>query len=146
MSHETAAEQLEGRILARLVDAGFRLTEPRRAIARSVAEQAGQFTAEAVWEQVRPRGVGRATVFRTLDTLAELGVLSRMHVDGCHRYTVCDLAHHHHLVCSACGRVAEVDAHEIEREIRRLAERHGFRLERHQLEFVGRCAPCQASA
>jgi Fur family ferric uptake transcriptional regulator len=136
-------------IIGRLAREGHRLTTPRQAIIKLVAPRNDHFSAQEVWDEVRSqyRGIGRATVFRTLDLLAELGVLNRIHTgDGCHRYTVCETRHHHHLMCVECGKVASLEAGGIEQQIRRMAGEAGFELLTHHLELIGRCATCRRRA
>ena len=149
--HEVVAEEPAEladatRIIDRLTREGHRLTTPRQAIIKLVAPRQDHFSAQEVWDEVRERysGIGRATVFRTLDLLTELGVLNRIHTgDGCHRYTVCETTHHHHLMCVECGTVSSLEAAGIESQIRRLATEAGFDLLTHHLELVGRCASCR---
>jgi len=132
-------------IIGQLTKEGHRLTTPRQAIIRMVAPRQDHFSAQEVWEDVksRYRGIGRATVFRTLDLLTELGVLNRIHTgDGCHRYTICETKHHHHLMCVSCGTVLPLEAAGIEGQIRKMAADAGFDLLTHHLELVGRCASC----
>lgn len=133
-------------MLRRLGDEGLRLTDQRALVVRSVAEKDGAFTAEALVDELRPRGVGRATVYRALELLEKQGMLTRVHLDTCHGYTVCDEGHHHHLVCSGCNAVFSVDATGVESEIRRLAAALKFRVDTHTLEFSGLCENCQARA
>jgi len=136
-------------IIDRLTREGHRLTTPRQAIIKLVAPRSDHFSAQEVWDEVRGqyRGIGRATVFRTLDLLAELGVLNRIHTgDSCHRYTVCDTRHHHHLMCVECGQVMPLEASGIEQQIRRMAGEAGFELLTHHLELIGRCASCRQQA
>lgn len=136
-------------IIGQLTREGHRLTTPRQAIITMVAPRQDHFSAQEVWDEVRSRhrGIGRATVFRTLDLLTELGVLNRIHTgDGCHRYTVCDTRHHHHLMCVECGTVIALEAGGIEGQIRRMASEAGFDLLTHHLELVGRCAACRGRA
>ncbi len=150
--HEIVAEERADladatQIINRLAKQGHRLTTPRQAIIKLVAPRQDHFSAQEVWDEVRERnsGIGRATVFRTLDLLTELGVLNRIHTgDGCHRYTVCETKHHHHLMCVECGTVSSLEAAGIENQIRRLASDAGFDLLTHHLELVGRCANCRA--
>ena len=132
-------------MLRRLDAQGYRMTGPRARVVETIADQSGAFTAEGLVDCLKPEGVGRATVYRSLELLEHLGVLTRMHLDrdGCHGYTVCDEGHHHHLVCSQCHDVVPVDATEVEQEIQRLAERLKFRVDTHTLEFAGRCERCQ---
>src|SRR5919205_3646989 len=116
-------------IIERIAKQGHRLTTPRQTIVKLVAPRQDYFSAQEIWDEVQSqhRGIGRATVFRTLDLLVDLGVLNRVHVgDGCHRYTVCETSHHHHLMCTECGSVTAVEAHAIEKQIPRLARDPGF--------------------
>lgn len=134
-------------IFGRIANQGHRLTTPRQDIVRLVAPRRDSFSAQEIWDTVkeRRRGIGRATVFRTLDLLVELGVLSRVHVgEGCHRYVVCETGHHHHLMCVDCGSVAAFNADAIEAQIRQMAGAAGFDLLAHHLELIGRCAACRA--
>ena len=136
-------------IIGQLTREGHRLTTPRQAIIKMVAPRQDHFSAQEVWDDVRSRysGIGRATVFRTLDLLTELGVLNRIHTgDGCHRYTVCETKHHHHLMCVECGTVIALEAGGIEGQIRRIASEAGFDLLTHHLELVGRCSACRKRA
>jgi Fur family transcriptional regulator, ferric uptake regulator len=136
-------------IIERIAKEGHRLTTPRQTIVKLVAPRQDYFSAQEIWDEVQSqhRGIGRATVFRTLDLLVDLGVLNRVHVgDGCHRYTVCETSHHHHLMCTDCGTVTAIEADAIEKQIRRMAGDEGFELLTHHLELIGRCAACRARA
>lgn len=133
-------------LLRRLADAGERMTGPRELVVRALVAQPGVINPEALSHDLHPEGVGRATVYRTLDLLERYGMLTRVHVEGCHGYTLCDEGHHHHLLCSSCGTVVPVDATGVEGEILRLAEQLRFRVDTHTLEFAGLCERCQSRA
>lgn len=123
---------------------GYRITPSRRAVIAATLAQAGHFTADDL--VTRCRGAGRATVFRTLRLLAELGVVCRVIMeDGNMRYLVSQRGHHHHIVCSACGKVEDLDAGAIEDLIREVSAAAGFEVEGHWLELYGRCPECLAS-
>jgi|ERR1051326_202758 Fe2+ or Zn2+ uptake regulation protein len=130
-------------LLRRLGDAGERMTGPREIVVRALVAQPGVINPEALSYELHPDGVGRATVYRTLDLLERYGMLARVHVDGCHGYTLCDEGHHHHLLCSSCNAVLPVDATGVEAEILRLADELKFRVDTHTLEFAGLCEACQ---
>src|ERR1044071_7712791 len=94
-------------IVEALEGAGYRLTGPRRAVADLIGGRRGHFTADELLTESRRRrlGVTRATVFRSLDVLTELGLVERLDLpSGEHAFVACETAHHHHLVCSSCGR------------------------------------------
>ena len=79
-------------IVTALESAGYRLTGPRRSVAALIADQDGHFTATDLIDAARRRhvGVGRATVFRTLDVLEELGSVERLDLpSGEHAYVGC---------------------------------------------------------
>lgn len=125
--------------------AGYRLTEPRRSLAALIASRGGHFTATELVTEARARrlGVGRATVFRTLDVLEELGAVERLDLpSGEHTYVVCEPAHHHHVVCSRCGRTDEIDDAGLRTVVREVARRTGYRVDEHRLELFGLCPAC----
>ncbi len=128
--------------------AGYRLTEPRRSLATLIADQDGHFTAAELVTAARARrlGVGRATVFRTLEVLAELGVVERLDLpSGEHAYVGCAPAHHHHVVCSRCGRTNEIDDAGLRAVMREVARQTGYRIDEHRLELFGLCPACLAT-
>jgi Fur family ferric uptake transcriptional regulator len=134
-------------IVVALDRAGYRLTEPRRALAALIAEQAGHFTAaDLVAAARRGRvGVGRATVFRTLEVLETLGAVERLDLPGGeHAYVGCQPAHHHHVVCSRCGRTSEIRDADLRRVVDQVSRQTGYRIEEHRLELFGLCPACLA--
>ena len=126
--------------------AGYRLTAPRRAVADLISEHDGHFTALELEDAARRRrlGISRATLFRALDLLAELGVVERIDLpSGEHAYVPCARAHHHHVICSRCGRTTEVEDYGVSEAVGEIARRSGYRIETHRLELYGLCAHCQ---
>jgi Fur family ferric uptake transcriptional regulator len=137
---------IESRTLERLRDLGLRITEPRRELIQAIYQTQGPFTAEDLHDHLRVGGsrVGRATVFRTLDLLAGLRVLERVHQpDGHHSYVLSGPGHRHHLVCLACGNVVEFQGCNVDNFVGQLSSQTDFKIEGHWLEVFGRCATCQ---
>ena len=135
-------------IVKALDRAGYRLTEPRRSLAALIASRDGHFTAGELVDEARSRrlGVGRATVFRTLEVLEGLGTVERLDLPtGDHAYVVCERAHHHHVVCSRCGRTSEIDDGGLRVVVNEIARRTGYRVDEHRLELFGLCPACMAS-
>ncbi|HEY5628660.1 MAG TPA: Fur family transcriptional regulator [Candidatus Limnocylindrales bacterium] len=129
--------------------AGYRLTAPRRAIADLIAEYDGHFTAAELEGAARDRGldVSRATLFRALELLTELHVVERLDLpSGEHAYVPCVRSHHHHIVCSRCGRVTDVEDGGLADAVAEIARRTGYRIESHRLELFGLCRHCLAKA
>ena len=124
-----------------------RETAPRRAIAALIAERHGHFTAADLLADSRRTNQtnGRATVFRTLDLLAEQGALERLDLpSGEHAYVACAPAeHHHHVVCRSCGASAEVADRGLQAVVREIGAQSGYRIDSHRLELYGLCPGCQ---
>jgi Fe2+ or Zn2+ uptake regulation protein len=134
-------------IIRALDDAGYRLTAPRVALADLIVSHDGHFTASDLAAVARDRkvGVSRATLFRALDLMVELGAVERLDLpSGDHAYVPCARAHHHHVVCSRCGRTAEVDDAGLNDAVGEIERSSGFRIDTHRLELFGLCRHCQA--
>jgi Fur family ferric uptake transcriptional regulator len=132
-------------IVTALDRAGYRLTAPRRSMAALIADQDGPFTAAGLVAAARAGrvGVGRATVFRTLEVLEELGAVERLDLpSGEHAYVGCEPAHHHHVICSRCGRTSEIDDAGLRSLLREVARQTGYRVDEHRLELFGACPAC----
>lgn len=133
-------------VAERLHRAGERVTPQRLQVAEALAAAGRQVTAEELWHGLRgrKREVGRATVFRSLEALVSAGVARRLerenHVYG---YVACRPAHHHHLACTVCGRVLEIDESYVRPVARRVADETGFVVDDARLDFYGRCADCR---
>jgi Fe2+ or Zn2+ uptake regulation protein len=133
-------------IVSAFDQAGYRVTQPRRALARLIEARAGHFTAEELLRDSRRSrlGLARATVFRSLETLTELGLIERIDLpSGEHAFVACEAAHHHHVVCSRCGRSTDVGDGGIGQVVAELARRSGYRIDSHRLELFGLCPICQ---
>ena len=132
-----------------LDDAGYRRTGARRSIADLIAARNGPFTAADLVADARARRlrIGRATVFRTLDVLADLHAVERLDLPtGEHAYVACEPAHHHHVVCSSCGASRDVDDAGWRSVVRDIEKKTGYRIDDHRLELFGVCADCRRKA
>ena len=138
---------IQNPIVQALDAGGYRLTGPRRAVADLISEYDGHFTAAELEAAARARrlGISRATLFRALDLLTELGVVERLDLpSGEHAYVPCARAHHHHVICSRCGRTTEVDDCGVAEAVGEISRRSGYRIDIHRLELFGLCRHCQA--
>jgi Fur family ferric uptake transcriptional regulator len=63
---------------------------------------------------------------------------------GEHAYVPCAPAHHHHVICSRCGRAADVEDSGVAEAVAEIARRSGYRIDSHRLELFGLCRHCQA--
>lgn len=88
-----------------------------------------------------------STVYRTLDVLEAIGIISHSHgVDGRAEFHVRPAAAHGHLTCGACGSDEELPAAEAARFLEALDRDHGFVASVDHLTIVGRCRSCARDA
>ena len=101
----TMASPSPATVLDLLRSRGFRMTPQRRAIVAEIMAADGHISPSAVAQRVEARvpGVNPSTVYRTLDLLEEVGVLSHTHLEGGAEYHLRSDSQHVHLVCSRCG-------------------------------------------
>jgi Fur family ferric uptake transcriptional regulator len=125
---------------------GYKLTPQRRAVIRIVTDAKDHLTPTDIYEKMRDvyPGTGLVTIYRTLEILAELGLICEVHSGGsCRSYTMGLQQHHHHLICSGCGAVVDFTGHYLEELEKSLSKKSGFRIDGHLLEFIGLCRKCQ---
>jgi Fe2+ or Zn2+ uptake regulation protein len=135
---QTTAEQLRSR--------GLRWTPQRRTLVTVLSQTAGHVTAAEIVERCRrlDPDTTPSTVYRTLDVLEALGLVSHAHGrDGREEYHVLPDAAHGHLHCDRCGITIEIDAAEAAAFMASIQRRHGFRADLTHLTVVGRCAACR---
>jgi Fur family transcriptional regulator, ferric uptake regulator len=129
-----------------LEGAGVRPTRQRIIVLAELMEERDDATAQELHERLRGRGerLGLATVYRTLGLLAEGGVIDSLaHRPGELCYRWCGEGHHHHLVCSSCHQVVELDDCELEPWLDRVSQAHDFVTTAHRLEVSGICGDCR---
>lgn len=126
----------------RLAGSGHRLTEPRRQLIATMRELGDHFTADDVLNA--SPDVGRATVFRTLRLLQDIGALCQVVLDdGATEYRLTSGGHHHHIVCSNCGATNDFATCDIQDLLEELARRTGYDIQAHRLEVYGVCSSCR---
>jgi Fe2+ or Zn2+ uptake regulation protein len=136
----------EESIVQQLSQVGYRITQPRRAVIRALLENSGYASPAAIHVRARFHcpTVGLVTVYRTLDLLAEMGFVRRIHSeDGCHSYTATDHGHRHHLICRHCGDAVEFEGCDLSPFLASLSQTTGYVIEDHLLELTGLCTACQ---
>ena len=123
---------------------GYRLTPQRQFVLQAVAAL-DHATPEAICEEVRrtARGVNLSTVYRTLELLEELGLVTHTHLGhGAQIYHTADQPAHLHLVCRGCGRIVEAEDAVAEPLVERLLADYGFTTDVRHLAVFGHCADC----
>ena len=128
--------------------AGLRRGGARRAVVEYLAAQDCCRSAQEIHDGIRARGgaTGVASVYRALETLADLRLVQRVDVgDGIARFEPSREGshHHHHLVCDDCGKVEPFSDEPLERALASAAGRLGYALEQHDVVLRGACDACR---
>lgn len=125
---------------------GYKVTPQRRIILQVLADSSRHLSAEEIAEQVKKieAGISVATVYRNINLMVELGIVSKLDLhDGPARYEL-NQGHNHHLVCLGCGIAVKLDVCPMQDEIRKVIQENGFEVESHHFEITGYCRECQA--
>ncbi len=138
MSHHT-------HLIECLRERGYRMT-PQREMILEAFHTEGHMTADEIYQTVHAKSpaVNLATVYRTLELLKELHLVSAIDVgQGCIQYELTGPAPHHHLVCEECGYRLELDPALFASLERQLCHRYGFQVNLDHLALFGLCPQCQ---
>ena len=149
-SNDSSASAISEAVTADLRACGLRPTDARRVILAALRDTKEHPTVEMLRASLEAQGhhFGVATVYQNLNRLAEAGLVVRFLDDrGLLRFDA-NVSPHHHLHCTTCGRIADV---EIDAGgMRHLwgvadgiaAEHRSWQLETAQLELRGMCPAC----
>ena len=141
------AEEALAEATRRLEARGHRMTPQRLAVVVALMAQKRYVTAQDLHNALRhvQSHLGLATVYRTLELLVECGLAeSFVQPNNELRYAFCSERHHHHLVCTRCGLVAEVPGCALRSVERDLERQSRFAISDHTVTFFGTCGDCQA--
>jgi Fe2+ or Zn2+ uptake regulation protein len=149
----TKARHPDARILdkaadARLRAAGQRYTGQRRSLVGLLAQAGSPLSVPAILEA--GGGLTQSSAYRNLSVLEQAGVVRLVVTEeDFARYELTEelMGHHHHLVCSSCGRVEDVSVpplleSELDRSLDRIGRRAGFASVSHRLDLIGICRDC----
>ncbi|MBS1695015.1 MAG: transcriptional repressor [Actinobacteria bacterium] len=124
---------------------GVRATRQRAAITELLDDLDDFRSAQELHDELRRRGegIGLTTVYRTLQAMAQAGLVDTLRTDtGESVYRRCSEHHHHHLVCRTCGSTVEVQAGLVETWAADVAREYGFSDVSHTVEIFGVCGDC----
>ncbi len=131
----------------RLSEAGYRITEPRRAVMEVLLAAEAPLSPQEIqsFGEVIYSNLGLTTVYRTVALLEELELARRVHRDnGCHGYVATRPGHRHHVVCRQCGRAVEfVGSEDLEALIAQVEQRTNYQVVGHLLQLFGLCPDCR---
>lgn len=121
------------------------MTLQRRVILEAVLQRDDHPTADQIYEAVQDRipQLSRTTVYRTLDTLLELGVIRRVHLAGATGRFDGKIRRHHHLVCMHCGKIIDIDDESLDQLPVPKRKLQGFEVDDFSVQFSGTCSDCR---
>ena len=131
-------------MIDRLRSRQVRLTGPRRAVLSLLEKERLPLSAKEVWEKIPAPKSDLVSVYRILERFGKEGIVSQVQL-GDHMARFELLRGHHHVRCTGCGKVAEVDLciKDIEKKVQRQS---GFHIAFHDLQLTGFCARCSKRA
>jgi Fur family ferric uptake transcriptional regulator len=127
---------------------GMKLTPQRRLIADILHDNEDHLTAEEIisYVQSRMKGVSKSTIYRTLEILEEAGCVYKSEVGDKCIYHHAHEGHHHHLVCSKCGKTIDCDEDLFTSMEKSLCNKYGFSIDFKHIVMKGLCAKCRRSS
>ncbi|MGQ0794130.1 MAG: Fur family transcriptional regulator [Deltaproteobacteria bacterium] len=125
---------------------GFKCTPQRLAVLRALEQCRGHMAISEIHAKVRDTlpGTGLATVYRALETLINISLVVKVHLeDNRHSYSIAPEGHRHPVVCVECSSVVEFAECPLQDIADAVSKRTGFLVERHFLQLFGRCQKCR---
>jgi Fur family ferric uptake transcriptional regulator len=126
--------------------AGLRKTSQRESILEIIRHGQGHLDADEVYQRARkkqPR-LSLSTVYRTLQTLKELGLIEEVHLDENHHHYEIKASHeHHHLICLGCGKVVEFECPMSVQMMEEVSREKDFEVVNTEVRMKGYCADCR---
>lgn len=137
---------IQDKLQAHIQQSGGRVTKTRKLVLDAAYETVGHFSGDDLYDSLNQQGhaVSRASVYRALALLVEIGLLRESVTDERHKHYECAMGrpHHEHLICRACGRVTEFYDPDLEALLEEIAVRNGFSRSDHRAEIGGLCSQC----
>jgi Fur family ferric uptake transcriptional regulator len=145
MSHHQPIRSQREEFIERFRHLGLRVTPQRLLVLEALATNGGHMTAEEImrWTSARYPTINLATVYRTLDALTSVGLVTQTDLgSGASQFELVGDTLHHHLVCERCGAVIEIDDTLVVPVRERLLHDYGFRASARHIGFFGTCREC----
>ncbi|SPE61491.1 Ferric uptake regulator, Fur family [Verrucomicrobia bacterium] len=134
-------------LTARLRGESRKITGPRQAILEILRQHPHPLTNREILAAMPKRQCDLVTIYRAMRLLEKLGMVKQFDFgDGKARFELIGeggQCHHHHLVCTRCAEVIEIEECSSDEMEKRIAAKNGFKAVTHKLEFFGICPDCQ---
>jgi Fur family peroxide stress response transcriptional regulator len=137
------------KMIHRLKEQGLRVTPQRLAVLKILAKSDGHPSVETIYERVKPDfpTTSLATIYKTVNLLKQLREVVELDFsEQSNRYDGNKPYPHPHLICTRCKRIVDPDVDAVTDISQELAEKTGYRIMNHRLDFFGICPRCQNNA
>ncbi len=144
---ETQIESMVTAFRERCRASGLALTHQREIIYRAIISSKQHPSPELIFEEVRRQipSISLATVYKNLHTFLEAGLLREVSPHHGSLRLEADLTEHHHLVCTRCKAIVDLDQSELEPIHLNRKLRAGYQILRYTVEFQGLCPACASA-
>lgn len=125
-----------------LAEHGLRVTRPRKIVFALLTAASSPLSHVEIARLASE--IDKVSVYRTVDLFVKLGIVIGVAHGWKQRYELAApfKPHHHHLHCSKCGKIEEIQSDELEGMIKLLCDRHNFQVTGHMFEVTGVCGAC----
>jgi len=126
---------------------GLKFTPQRQAVLKVLQDTRAYLSINTIHLKVKELlpDTGLATVYRSLETLVDLDLAVKVHLeDGCHSYALAPEGHRHPIVCTDCNKVIEFAECPLEDLSKKISKDTGVQIKTHFLQLFGKCRECQA--
>jgi Fe2+ or Zn2+ uptake regulation protein len=123
---------------------GLKVTPARLLILETFSGKCEPLSAEDVSKKLKKKDIDLVTIYRTLASFEEVGILRKVDLHKESQYYELGEHHHHHIICNKCGFVEELEGCDIEKLASKLVSKSSnFKvIKDHSLEFFGVCNKC----
>ena len=134
-------ESAQAQFMSLLKISGYSITTPRLLVFEMLYTYGLQTISQLI---IRSAPCDRASVYRSVELLENLGVVNRIQQGFKYKLELSEifLPHHHHIVCTKCGRHTDVEQNKLEELLTAIAENENFTLTSHKVELSGICSGC----
>lgn len=125
---------------------GLKCTPQRLAVLKVLQDTRAYLSINTIHLRVKELlpDTGLATVYRSLETLVDLDLAVKVHLeDGCHSYAIAPEGHRHPIVCTDCNKVIEFAECPLEDLSKKISKETGVQINTHFLQLFGKCRECQ---
>lgn len=124
----------------------LKITEPRMALLEILSLSSKPLDAEDIKKGLKEKNISadQATIYRILKTFSEKNIVHKIALEeGKTHYELANRPHHHHVVCTSCGTILDIEECGMESVEREIERKTGFTVLSHSFELFGKCSKCK---